>query len=116
MKSKGRSIKGETNANSKLTDKDVLDIRNSDEPNKTLAEKYNIGSSTVSDIRSGTTWKHLPPRKDKYISPMFKLTDQKALEILNSNESNIDLAQKYGVSISQITRIKRGERWRHLHE
>lgn len=59
MKSKGRSTRGETNPNSKLTSKDVLDIRNSDEPTKVLTQKYSVSIRQIKRIKTGENWRHL---------------------------------------------------------
>lgn len=50
---------GERHHMAKLTAKEVLEIRQSPEPNKILTKKYNITSSHVSSIKYGRIWKHL---------------------------------------------------------
>lgn len=52
-------LKGSKHPNSKITEEVVKDIRSSNLKNKELAEKYNISSATVSNIRNRITWKHL---------------------------------------------------------
>lgn len=53
--------KGVKNGASKLTEKEVLEIRKigSSMYKKDIAKKYNVGSSTVSRILSNTNWKHI---------------------------------------------------------
>ncbi len=57
--------KGEEHFNSKLTEQQVLEIRESYVPySKThggtaLAEKYGVGSTTISYIANGKNWKHI---------------------------------------------------------
>ena len=55
-----RTAKGELNGNSKLTAKDVKNIRDSFEPyiytSKMLAEQYGVNQSTIKRILSGKTW------------------------------------------------------------
>lgn len=51
--------KGESKSTSILTNKDVLYIRNCNERNCDLADKFGIDRSTVSHIRRGNTWRHL---------------------------------------------------------
>ncbi len=64
-KEKGLNIglKGEDNNLSKLTEKEVLDIRRLNpikaESKKILQIKYNICKSTINDIISRRTWKHI---------------------------------------------------------
>jgi sRNA-binding regulator protein Hfq len=53
--------KGETNTSSKLTRKEVLEIRlfPNDVKLKFIAEKYGVSASTISAIRNRLTWKHI---------------------------------------------------------
>jgi hypothetical protein len=44
-----------------------------------------------------------------------KLSDSQALEIIHSPEPHKVLADRYGISRHQVGKIKRGERWKHLH-
>jgi hypothetical protein len=56
------SLKGESHKSSKLTEKDVLDIRkrlNAGEPGSLLAVEYRVGNMTISRIRNRQTWKHI---------------------------------------------------------
>lgn len=46
-------------SSSKLSKSDVLEIKDSDETNKFLAEKYNVSTQTIYRIKSGKTWKWL---------------------------------------------------------
>jgi len=65
MVNKGRGrggispLKGEANPNSKLTEREVITIRTSNEPNYILAEKYNIGRPAISQIKNNKKWKHI---------------------------------------------------------
>jgi len=43
----------------KLTEKQVLEIRKSNLPQKELAVIYNINERTISQIKNGHSWKHL---------------------------------------------------------
>jgi hypothetical protein len=51
--------KGQDRKQSKLTDKEVLEIRGSDLRNVELSRLYNISKSTISGIQSGKLWKHI---------------------------------------------------------
>lgn len=59
MAQKGRSARGEKNANSRLTPDDVRNIRASNETLKVLAGQYGVSAATISCIRRRLTWKHL---------------------------------------------------------
>ena len=60
-----RNTKGEYNPNAKLTKNDVIWIRehyikkDKDYSTKAIAQKYNIGETTVREIISGKKWKDL---------------------------------------------------------
>lgn len=58
---KGRNadIAGEKNVNAKLTEKQVLEIRASDETNVALAARYNVTQPVISHIRLRKSWKHI---------------------------------------------------------
>lgn len=55
----GLIIKGENHINSKLTEKDVLFIRNSNSKGVELANKFNVTPQLISKIKKKRTWKHL---------------------------------------------------------
>jgi len=50
---------GEKNINAKLTEQNVRDIRNNLSNNIKIADKYNVSSTTISDIKLGKYWKHV---------------------------------------------------------
>jgi hypothetical protein len=55
----GLSKIGEDRYNSKLTNSDIVTIRNSNLKQKELSEIYNVSQPVISRIISGITWKHL---------------------------------------------------------
>ena len=64
MVRKNRQAKGVKINSNILTEAQALEIRSSKVDRNILAEKYKISKSTIYDIKTGRTWKHLPP-KDK---------------------------------------------------
>jgi DNA-binding transcriptional regulator YiaG len=62
---KGRQSKGETHGNSKLTEEQVLEIKElltaTNLSERRIAKQYNISRATVRDIKHGLTWTHLNP-------------------------------------------------------
>jgi hypothetical protein len=54
-----RTTNGEKNSQSKLTEQDVLYIRNSKENGSILDKKFNISRSTICDIRKNRSWTHV---------------------------------------------------------
>lgn len=59
MTIKRRQAQGERNAAAKLTTHDVRCIRDSGDGAKTLATRYGVAPSTISMIRTRTTWRHV---------------------------------------------------------
>lgn len=55
----GTMLVGETANNSKLTEEQVRDIKNSQMGCRRLARAYRVAHSTIARIRSGKTWKHV---------------------------------------------------------
>lgn len=58
----GRDGQGERNVRAKLSAQQVLAIRlarNKGKPGMALAQEYGMAESTISDIITGKTWKHL---------------------------------------------------------
>lgn len=62
---KQRQARGITNGSTKLTEQDVLDIRNmpygNRGDNKRIRLKYNLDKTTVQKIVNRITWKHIQP-------------------------------------------------------
>lgn len=56
----GTLIKGEQSYWAKLTEKDVIKIRQSTETCRVLAQKYGVSPMVISKARTGKTWKHVP--------------------------------------------------------
>jgi hypothetical protein len=54
-----RSAKGEKNSQSKLTEKDVLNIFNDKRTYIQISKDFKISISTISDIKRGHTWNHI---------------------------------------------------------
>ena len=53
------SAKGGKHWKAKLTEKQVLEIRVSEEPQSVLAKRLNVGATTISNIKTMKTWKHI---------------------------------------------------------
>ena len=51
--------KGENSVNSKLTEKEVLEINKSNLPHYELSLKYNTSKGNISNIKRKITWKHI---------------------------------------------------------
>lgn len=51
---------GERNRHAKLTADDVMAIRRSDKPTRYWVNRFGVHPSTITSIRNGSKWKHLP--------------------------------------------------------
>lgn len=56
---KKRQAFGERHWKSRLTEKDVFAIRRDRRTNKAVAAAYNVGVSTIANIRAGHTWRYV---------------------------------------------------------
>jgi hypothetical protein len=59
MVRKGRQVRGERHASTRLTDDQVRAIRTSPETARVVAAQFNTSLRSVRDIRQGRTWRHL---------------------------------------------------------
>lgn len=76
----GFHLCGEDCKYSKLTEKDVLFIRNNKELNiKELAKKFNVHRSTISDVINFRTWKQLKRYAELSRNEVIELKDKKPL-------------------------------------
>lgn len=117
---KGRQSKGEKHGRAKLTEKDVKEILKSDEPQQALADCYGVYQTDISKIRCGKLWKHinLTRKTNSRIGAnngSAKLTDEKVIQILESNDSYQEIADKHDISRATIALVKRGLTWKHIN-
>ncbi|HEX2600092.1 MAG TPA: HNH endonuclease signature motif containing protein [Terriglobales bacterium] len=68
---KGRQVTGRRTAKARLTEDSVRAILASDEPCFVLAERYGVTDTSVSYVRMGRTWKHVP-RPDGYVYKPYR--------------------------------------------
>jgi hypothetical protein len=59
MSEKGRASRGEKNANAKLSQEQVLEIKASAVSSRKLAPLYAVSDRQIRSIRSGQWWKHV---------------------------------------------------------
>ena len=110
-----RGLKGEDHNLAKLTEAQVIKIRNSDERGVDLARRYNVTQTTISDIRKGRIWQHLPSDPgEAFINRTYRLTETDVIAIRNSNKSTTVLAKYYGVTARALCDARYGRSWKHL--
>lgn len=119
---KGRAVHlvGEDHFNSILTEEAVIAARLADTPGKQLARELGVSATTVQRARVGAGWRHVSVapqvggvRRGER-STSAKLTDADVAAIMASDEPSRLLGARFGVSPSNIDRIRRGEQWSHL--
>lgn len=79
---KGRTRKGEGHPNTRLTDADVAEVKARlarGESVRVVASVYGVSSSTVSDIKRGVSWRHIPPARLAYDDALDRLVEIAAL-------------------------------------
>ena len=59
-KGRDRKARGIAHPKAKINERDVRAIRQSEDMVKNIASKYGLASATVSNIRAGRIWKHVP--------------------------------------------------------
>lgn len=106
------TVKGERSGRSKLTEKDIIDIRSSNLSYKELSRIYNIKAQSIQLIIQGVNWKHVDyPNKEEQLNKrklgVSKLLPDQIFEILLDNNTSLsNLAKKHKVSYMTIHRIK----------
>lgn len=127
MASKGRNrngcktVRGIKHPFAKLTDEQVIAIKQSTFTNKQTALKFGINESTVERIKSGRAWAHIDVESKKGRGKAYgerhhkaKLTSQIVQEIRDlaaGGRSGGKLASQFGVHKSTIYKIISGEIW-----
>jgi hypothetical protein len=93
----------------KLTGEQVVAIRADPRVTRGIAADYGISQSNVSCIKAGKTWVHLGGSVPQH--RRAKLTDDQVRAIRKDSRTGFVIADEYGLSYQQVSRIKRRERW-----
>lgn len=113
---------GERAAGAKLTEEQVLSIRESDTPIADLASKFGVKRDTIIRVRTGRGWKHVGGRtRSGYAKgarhSMAKLSEEDVHAIrrrCGEGEHAKRVAMDYGVSAGTVYSILSGRSWAHL--
>ena len=119
MKNTNRSLTGEKHPQSKLTNKDIIEIRNMFFKSKckitTLAYKYGVSDAAIHSIVTGNSWKHIGGPISK-LSRSKKLNQHHVVEIrklfITGKYTLKKLGDKFGVSYATIRGIVYGSLWK----
>jgi hypothetical protein len=117
MAAKGRSVSGERSPMAKLTWADVNAIRSAYSGGANLGElsrRYGCTRQTLREIVNGRTWRHYTvPVLPRQVQTPTKVTAKIKAEmaaLASSGWSQYQLASRYGVSPSVVSRRLRGVR------
>jgi len=107
---------GTLNDLAKLTDADVVDIRNSAQSLKDLSKKYGIDRTNIHQIITGKTWTHvpMPEKRVEKADGRAKLTRNQVMAIKSADASipHSQLSRQYGVGVPLISMIRNGRIWK----
>lgn len=109
MTSRKRQAFGERQGSARLTEEDILEIRQlySDRSIKLeeIADRYQIVPNFVSQIALGQKWKHLPGRLEPRQKRLTKEQRNEAIRRVNNGETHQAIAEDYGVTRSAISQL-----------
>ena len=105
---RGKSNPGAMCHKAVLSDEDVQRIIQSDESNVALAKRFGVGTTAISSIRTGKSWRHLTGIKRTKRG--LKVTNEQAAAIRSDKRRGVDLAREYGVSQQLICDIRKHRR------
>lgn len=122
---RGKYLSCEDHFMSKLTNKQVLEIYNSNEVGTRLAETYKTSTHTISKIRKGKLWKNITGGMDRKIGknyigkrPGDKFNPEIIKEIRKLREETgifyKEIAKKYNTSSEVIWKICKRKTWQHV--
>lgn len=118
----GLTARGARAASARLTEDAVKEIARATGSRDSLARKYGVSPSTIGDIRSGKTWRHLdlPQQRTRTVkrrSSGLALTEQVVVEARRraaTGESVPSIARDLGVNQSTLHKAVSGYSWGHL--
>lgn len=134
MKSKGRHLFGEKNAQAKLSEEEVrqiLVLLDNGIPQTKIGEIYGVSQTQIGRISRGERWSNLTDpaednpnlpdtRRNRYVdgekngnARLSALDVNEIRVLLKSGASQRRLSERYGVSQMQICRIGLGKAWAH---
>jgi DNA-binding XRE family transcriptional regulator len=107
----GTVAKGVSIGNSKLTNAQVEEIRESyrttEMSQQTIADKIGVSQTTVSAVIRGKTWKNVEKDTPDQTKKAYVLTKDQKIAICGSDKSRIELSKEYGVTPNTIWRVRR---------
>lgn len=105
------SAVGERNGKSKLTEKQILEIRAAKGTHSEIASIYGINAATVTEIRRGNLWAHVGGEIRILRTMSKRLTSEVVMQIYNNPKKPAQISKEIGISIGIISGIKRGDKY-----
>lgn len=115
----GNATTGERNHNAKLTWRKVAELRQlwatGNYTKASLAIQFGVTAAVIWHVVSNKTWvdeSYIPPVFATGATPNLKVTNDQCREIRSRKQNGErvpDLAKEYGISVSQVYNIVRGE-------
>jgi len=105
-------VRGERNPAAKLNAEQVIAIRNDKRTIRVIANDYAVGSTVISSIKTGLTWKHIEGELDcrgdlvthrsGEDNPGCKYSDELVCSVRASNSTPGEIAIEYNIPISVV--------------
>lgn len=116
----GTHRQGEKINLAKLTEVDVLAIMADTRTHQVIAKAYGVADSQISRIKNRQTWRHITAatvvggRRRGTARSDSKLTEADVIAIRADTRTQKAIGADYGISDTQVGRIKRREKWAHV--
>ena len=119
---------GETHGRAKLTEKQVVEIRQrytgAYGEQTAFAKEYGVSPDLIGKIVRGEVWTHMPDAQPitvpHHVKRAAKLQPEQVVEIRQQYTGGYGqqkaLATKYGVPVSVVRKVVRGETWKNLSQ
>lgn len=112
---------GEGHISSKLTNAEVAAIRLDPRSLTIIAKDYAVNRASIGFIKQRKTWNHLPGKVIESAGHITgeahtesKITEADVIAIRADTRMQKVIAATYGISQTQVSRIKRREKWAHV--
>jgi transposase len=118
-------VRGEDKFNAIFTNEDIINIKKliyDGTKIKDIAEIYNCGANTITQIKTGERWSHIKTEYDDLITqtPRQKLSEKDVIEIkrlLIEQELTIkEIAELFNITFGMVSIIKRLQSWKNVGE
>ena len=121
FKNRMNPVRGEKNHKARLCEKNVLEIfqmRKECLSLKEIAKKFETTESNISLILKRINWKHINNLELIEKNNSFKLSEENVFEIFEMRKdgySQKEIAKKFNVKQTQISKILNRKAWKHLN-